>query len=98
MRGTVPIRAFLFDTYGTVCDFYRPLERAFERLAATKGVSCEGGPLAIEWRNAYARTTFLHACSGAEFRPLKEIQRENLVPLLAARFPAPVSEAEVAGG
>ena len=30
-----------------------------------------------------------------EFRPLKSIQRENLAGLIAARFPAPVSDAEL---
>jgi 2-haloacid dehalogenase len=94
-KGTRPIRAFFFDTYGTVCDFYGPLKAAFARLAAAKGVELDAGGLAIDWRNAYARSTFLHAVSGAPFRPLTSIHRENLVALLAARCPAPVSEAEL---
>lgn len=92
-RGT-RIRAFLFDTYGTVCDFYQPFKRAFERLGRTTGSAHDAGRLAIEWRNAYARATFVHALSGAPFRPLKDIQRENLVQLLAARGSAP-SDAEI---
>jgi 2-haloacid dehalogenase len=94
-RGTVPIRAFFFDTYGTVCDFYRPLRAALERLVSAKGVACDVGSLAIAWRNAYARSTFLQGVTGAAFRPLKEIHRANLVDLLAARGIAPVSAAEV---
>jgi len=94
-RGTVPIRAFFFDTYGTVCDFYQPFRRTFDRLARAKGVACDAGLLGIEWRNAYVRATFLDALSGAAFRPLKAIQRENLAALLAARFPAPVSAEEL---
>ena len=94
-RGEVPIRAFLFDTYGTVCDFYRPLKRAFERLANEKRCECDAGRLAIEWRNSYARSTFLAAGFGMEFRPLKDIHRENLTTLLAENFSAPVAEGEI---
>jgi len=94
-RGTTPIRAFFFDTYGTVCDFYHPFRDAFARLARAKRVECDAGSLAIDWRNAYARATFLQALTGQPFRALKVIQRENLTELLAARFPAPVSAAEI---
>src|SRR6188768_2676303 len=94
-RGDVPIRAFLFDTYGTVCDFYHPLKAAFAKLAGEKRVECDAGRLAIEWRGAYARSTFLSAGFGMEFRPLKEIHRENLAPLLAEHFPAAVDEDDI---
>jgi len=94
-KGDVPVRAFLFDTYGTVCDFYRPLRAAFERLATEKRVECDAGRLAIEWRGAYARSTFLAAGFGQPFRPLKEIHRDNLVALLADSFPAEVPASEV---
>jgi len=86
-RGDVPIRAYLFDTYGTVCDFYRPLRSALERLAAEKRFACDAGALAVEWRNAYARSTFVAAGFGMPFRPLKDIHRENLVALLAGQCP-----------
>ncbi len=93
--GTRPIRAFCFDTYGTVCDFYRPLEAAFARLGRAKDVACDAGFLAVEWRNAYARATFLESSPEPRFRPLKVIHRENLERLLASRFPAPVSDADL---
>jgi len=94
-KGTTPIRAFFFDTYGTVCDFYTPIKGAFERLAVAKGIQCDSGRLAIEWRNAYARAAFVHALSGREFRPLKEMQRENLVELVATSFPTTLTGAEL---
>jgi len=94
-RGETPVRAFLFDTYGTVCDFYGPLKAAFERVALEKGVRCDAGRLAIEWRNAYARSTFLAAGFGMPFRPLKEIHRENLAALVAEHFPAPLAGDEL---
>mgnify|MGYP000181502481 CR=1 FL=1 len=37
-RGTVPIRAFVFDTYGTVCDFFQPMKRALTALAERQQV------------------------------------------------------------
>lgn len=94
-RGSAPIRAFLFDTYGTVCDFYRPLARGFERLAAARGVACDAGRLAIEWRNAYARSTFMAAGFGMPFRPLTEIHRENLLTVAATAFPSELDENEI---
>jgi 2-haloacid dehalogenase len=93
--GALPIRAFVFDTYGTVCDFYRPLARGFERLARKRGISCDAGRLAVEWRNAYARSTFMAAGFGMEFRPLKEIHRENLIALAANAFSFELDEAEI---
>lgn len=94
-KGEAPIRAFFFDTYGTVCDFYRPLRRVFEELGRSKGVEWDAGELAIEWRNAYARSTFLHALTGAPFRPLVDFHRENLVALLSSRLPAALSGEEI---
>lgn len=93
--GAKTIRAFLFDTYGTVCDFYRPLSAAFAALASAKGVACDAGRLAIAWRGAYVRVTAMEALTEKPFRPLVEIHRENLVGLLEAEFPAPVTDAEI---
>jgi 2-haloacid dehalogenase len=92
----VPIRAFLCDTYGTVCDFFRPLRRTFEELGRERGVSFDAAALAIGWRNAYARSTLRHAFAGAPFRPLKELHQENLARLLAPHLPAPLAQEELA--
>lgn len=46
-RGTVPIRAFFFDTYGTACDFFEPCRRAITRLAQRHRVDCDAAALAI---------------------------------------------------
>ncbi len=94
-RGKVHIEAVLFDTFGTVCDFYHPMKRAFDALAAAKGVDCDGGRLAIDWRTAYVISTFSQAAQEDEFLPLRDINRRNLEKLLAERFPVAVSEAEI---
>ncbi|MGE0857654.1 MAG: haloacid dehalogenase type II [Gammaproteobacteria bacterium] len=95
-RGAVPIRAFLFDTYGTVCDFHTPFKRALAELATRKGVTLDAGELAISWRNAYIRSVTRHVARDAPFRPLWELQREDLAALLEQHFPAPVAPDEQA--
>ena len=72
-RGEVPIEAVLFDTYGTVCDFYHPMKREFESLATAKAMDCDAGRMAIEWRTAYVISTFSQAVEESKFIPLFEI-------------------------
>ncbi|MDZ7784507.1 MAG: haloacid dehalogenase type II [Halioglobus sp.] len=94
-RGEVGVEAVLFDTFGTVVDFYRPFKRGFEELARDCGVDCDAGRLAIDWRTAYLFSTVSQAMQEDAFRPLRQINRDNLAQLLEERFPAPVSAARV---
>jgi 2-haloacid dehalogenase len=87
LRGAIRIEAVLFDTFGTVCDFYHPMKRAFEALAHGMGVECDAGRMAIEWRTAYIISTFNQAVSESEFRPLRDINRENLMTVVEKWFP-----------
>ena len=91
-RGTVPVQAVVFDTFGTVCDFYQPFMRAFEALALEHGVSCDAGRLAIDWRTAYLLSTLGQALNETPFIALYDINRANLAQLLADRFPTPVDD------
>jgi 2-haloacid dehalogenase len=93
--GTVPIEAVLFDTFGTVCDFYRPMRDAFATLARDKQVECDPGRMAIEWRTAYVISTATQASTESPFLPLRTINRDNLVKVLDNQFPARLSEAEI---
>lgn len=95
-RGEVAIAAVVFDTFGTVCDFYHPFKRAFEALALAKGVTCDAAQLAVDWRTAYLISTLSQALEETTFVPLYDINRENLAQLLNTKFPAPVSPDEVA--
>jgi len=94
-RGAHPVRAVLFDTYGTVCDFYAPLRRVLERFAREKGLALDAGAMAIAWRSAYVVSTYRQAATGSAFRPLRDMQRENLVRLLAERTSAEVADDEI---
>jgi 2-haloacid dehalogenase len=96
-RGEVAIEAVVFDTFGTVCDFYHPMKRAFERFAADKGVACDAGRMAIEWRTAYLISTATQAFEESEFLPLRVINRINLLEVLGKHLPLAVDEAEVDG-
>lgn len=94
-RGTMPIRAFLFDTYGTVCDFFQPMKRALSALAERQQVERDSATLAVAWRNAYMKSVGRHVREGLPFRPLFDIQREDLAELLARHFPHALSAAEL---
>ncbi len=77
-RGAIPIKAVLFDTYGTVCDFYRPMRRVLGEFAAHKGIDCNSGDMAIDWRTAYLISTATQAFEEQPFVPLNTINRTNL--------------------
>lgn len=94
-RGSVPVAAFFFDTYGTVCDFFQPFKRALDALAERKGVGCDSAALAITWRNAYIRSIRQEVSEQRAFRPLRTVQREDVLALLSAHFPARVDDADI---
>lgn len=94
-RGEVTIAAMVFDTFGTVCDFYQPLKRGFEALARRKNVSCDAGRMAIDWRTAYVISTFTQAVEESDFVPLRDMNRHNLEQLLARSFASEVTEPEL---
>ena len=94
-KGSVPIRVFFFDTYGTVCDFFRPFKRALDALAARQGVERDTASLAIAWRNAYMQSVTQHVAAAHAFRPLLAMQREDLAALTARHFPHALGDAEL---
>jgi 2-haloacid dehalogenase len=46
-------QAMLFDVFGTLVDWYSPLERLAEQIGAESGVEIDGGRLAASWRSRY---------------------------------------------
>ncbi len=93
--GTAPIEAVLFDTFGTVCDFYHPLKRAIDAFATQCGVHCDAGAMAIEWRTAYIVSTYTQGTVGGEFLPLWRINRDNLMQVLARHGPFAAKESDI---
>ncbi|MGB1140223.1 MAG: HAD family hydrolase [Halioglobus sp.] len=96
-RGDVPIKAVVFDTFGTVCDFYHTFLPGFERLCEARGVDCDPSRLAIDWRTAYVFTTATQAFEETAFRPLADINRDNLVQLMHERADLSLSVDEIEG-
>ncbi len=94
-KGEYKVRAVVFDTYGTVCDFYGPMTRQFERFARQRGVECDVRAMTIAWRTAYAMTCFKQAVTESEFRPLRDIQRDNLEVVMKEHFPGTVTAQEL---
>ena len=94
-RGQVPIRAVLFDTFGTVVDFYHPMKRAFEAFARSRNTPCDPGRMAIAWRTAYIFSTFSQAIEESDFVPLREIHRQNLAQVLSAHLSITTSDEEL---
>ena len=96
MSGRAPaIEAVVFDTYGTVCDFFRPMRSAIEGYARSRGVDCDPAQLAIEWRTAYLLTTYRQATTESEFIPLQQINRANLVEVLGRHLDIEPTAAEI---
>ena len=94
-RSTVPIRAFFFDTYGTVCDFFQPFKRALSALALRQGVACDTATLAIAWRNSYMRTVARQVNEDLPFCALQTLQRDDLATLVTKHFPRPLDATEL---
>ncbi|MEM9255305.1 MAG: haloacid dehalogenase type II [Pseudomonadota bacterium] len=95
-RATVAIKAVMFDTFGTVVDFYHPFKRLFEALANEYSAQCDAAQMAIDWRTAYLFSVIEQASGKTPFRTLRQIHRENLDRLLAASFPVKVPAARCA--
>ena len=94
-QGKIAIEAVVFDTFGTVCDFYHPMVSAFQTLALRKGASCDASRMAIAWRTAYVVSTFTQAAEESTFRPLREINRDNLAAIISRHFPTSLDTAEL---
>ncbi|KAF9479218.1 haloacid dehalogenase [Pholiota conissans] len=56
-----PIKAFLFDVFGTVVDWRSSVVAELETLGKEHGQSADWGKFAQEWRNGYLKTTRLIA-------------------------------------
>jgi 2-haloacid dehalogenase len=51
--------------------------------------------MAIDWRTAYVVSTFTQAVNESAFRPLRDINRENLVGVLETLFPIPLEASAI---
>lgn len=72
-------KAFLFDVYGTVCDWFTPMRDALAGFAPN---SHDFDQLARDWRNGYGRATWERVKDDLPFIPLADMTRQVLQELL----------------
>lgn len=94
-RGEVAIKAVVFDTYGTVCDFYSTFRDGFQGLVERHDLDLDPARLAIDWRTAYLFSTVGQAYAESEFLPLAQMNRSNLEQLLHERADLKLDEDEL---
>ena len=88
------IKGFLFDVYGTVCDWHAPMAEAIESYAVSKGIAVDAPDFARQWRSAYAAETSRRASSREPFLPLQVLTYDALKTLATARFSTELSDVE----
>ncbi|HCD26448.1 MAG TPA: haloacid dehalogenase type II [Gammaproteobacteria bacterium] len=95
-----PPRGFLFDVFGTVCDWHTALAGAATQLLqdygsiATKPVSASD--FARAWRQRYAQETQRRGSEALAWISLTEIISEALKELAQAHLMQPIDDAEIA--
>ena len=88
------IKGFLFDVYGTVCDWHTPMTEAIDSHATSKGMVVDAPEFARQWRRAYAVETARRASSGEPFIPLQVLTLDALTTVAKNRFSAELSDVE----
>ena len=85
-------KAFLFDVYGTVCDWFTPMRDVLAEF--TESDKLDFDQLARDWRNGYGRATWMRVKHDLPFIPLAVITHQVLKELLADRN-IPATDAEL---
>ncbi len=86
-------KAFLFDVYGTVCDWFTPMRDALAAFGPDGEHNFD--QLARDWRNGYGRATGARVRDDLPFIPLADMTKEVLRDLLATHSIA-ATDAELA--
>lgn len=73
-----PIRAVLFDVFGTVVDYRESIIREGKRWNKQKGVNINWSALADDWRSAYQPAINQILSGDKEWKPLDDLHREEL--------------------
>lgn len=89
-----PVKAILFDVFGTVVDWRGGVIREGERLGEKKGLSVDWEAFADAWRGEYAPSMDRVRTGELPWTRLDELHRESLERLLQRFGAAGLSEAE----
>jgi 2-haloacid dehalogenase len=77
-----PVRAVLFDVFGTVVDWRSGVAAAVRRFAAAHGLDLDAGAFADAWRSRYGPAMRRVSAGERPFVPLDVLHRENLEDVL----------------
>ena len=88
------IKGFLFDVYGTVCDWHKPMTETVEYYASSKGIAVDASEFARQWRGAYALETAHRASFGQPSVPLATLTLKALKTLAKTRLATKLTDAE----
>lgn len=77
-----PIKAVLFDTFGTVVDWRTGVAREVTAFAARNGLTLDAAAFADAWRARYEPSMEPVRNGSRDFVPLDQLHRENLVATL----------------
>ena len=88
------IKGFLFDVYGTVCDWHKPMTEAIESYTSAKGITEDASEFARQWRGAYASETTRRASSRQPFVPLATLTLEALKELAKVRLSMELTDSD----
>jgi 2-haloacid dehalogenase len=87
-RFSSPLKAVLFDTFGTVVDWRSGIARAAAPFIARHGLAITPEALADDWRNRYQPAMEAVRSGRRAYVPLDVLHRENLAGLLADLAPS----------
>ena len=88
------IKGFLFDVYGTVCDWHKPMTEAIESYTLAKGITEDASEFARQWRGAYASETARRASSRQPFVPLATLTLKALKGLAKVRLSTELTDSD----
>lgn len=83
-----PVRALLFDVFGTLFDWRTSISRALAEFGAERGIVCDWEAFVDAWRAAYAPSMDRVRCGETPWRNLDELHAASLREL-AVRFELP---------
>ena len=86
MHDLSPIKAIVFDTFGTVADFTGSIVREGEEWNRRKGWDADWTEIVSVWRGCYQPSLAPIIAGEAPFRPLDEIHRASLIETILPRF------------
>ena len=97
MHEVAGVRAVLFDTFGTVVDWYRGVRDEVARFAEERGVALDASRFTLDWRGLYQPSMEPIRTGDRPFVPLDLLHEESLRTVLRAHGIAPddLSAAEI---